>query len=243
MKIPKNEKQFESCPPFEGRAVCVDVTPLERRETKFGPKEQFKVVFEVDKLRSDGTPFCVWSKWFTPSSHEKSAFRAFLKDWFGRDMSESEWELFDTEDLIGRPGRIIVVNERDGDDVYANIKLLLPHKDGEPLKPSGKFIRKKDRQETNGDYRKTQAPEEPANDTDPDAWTKIKVHVGKFKGHELRELDPDTSVKALVEHWLPTAKANPKPTADDRRLMFALEKFLEWQRANAAEKAADDLPY
>ena len=54
--------------------------------------------------------------------------------------------------------------------------------------------------------------------------------MGKYKGLELRDLAPE-QVQALVENWLPTAKANAKPTADDKRLMAA----LEWWEADARE--------
>ena len=45
-------------------------------------------------------------------------------------------------------------------------------------------------------------------------------------------------VGALIQNWLPTAKANAKPTADDKRLIAALEA---WQAAQ--EKANDDVNY
>ena len=64
-----------------------------------------------------------------------------------------------------------------------------------------------------------------------------KIHVGRCKGLELRDLAPE-QVQALVEKWLPTAKANAKPTADDRRLVAA----LEWWVA-AREKEADDVQF
>ncbi len=48
MRMPSSDKKFEVCPEFKGRAVCVDCTPLKRYETAFGPKDKFKLVFEVD---------------------------------------------------------------------------------------------------------------------------------------------------------------------------------------------------
>ena len=63
------------------------------------------------------------------------------------------------------------------------------------------------------------------------------MHVGKYVGIELRDLNPE-AVQALVEKWLPTGKANAKPSADDKRLMAA----LEWWAAEK-EKANDDVPY
>ena len=65
-----------------------------------------------------------------------------------------------------------------------------------------------------------------------DDWRNIRIHVGKNKGIDLCDLDRE-SIQALINNWLPTAKAAKKPTADDRRLMVALEKA-------AVELAADD---
>ena len=80
----KNSKPFESHPEYNGPSVCVDVTPLKTVKTEYGPKEQFRFVFETTALREDGKPFAVWSRGFTPTLGDKSALRAFLKQWFGR---------------------------------------------------------------------------------------------------------------------------------------------------------------
>ena len=85
-----------------------------------------------------------------------------------------------------------------------------------------------------GGYRRA----EPAGDTSADLGA-TKIHVGKCKGLEVRDLLPE-QVGALVANWLPAAKANVKPTADDKRLIAALES---WQAAQAAKPADDDVPY
>jgi hypothetical protein len=231
MKIPTSDKKFEVCPEYKGRAVCVDATPTKRYETAFGPKDKFKLVFEVDLPREDGSRFAVWSKPFTPSSHERSAFAAFIKDWFGRMPTKEEWEKFDTEELVGRPAEIVVIHEHVEGETYANIKLIMPDKAANALKPSGKFIRAKDRQGTSGpanSYRRAEQPGSEGGDL-----SATKIHVGRCKGLEVRDLAPE-QVQALVQNWLPTAKANAKPTADDRRLIAALEA---WQ---AAQQPVED---
>jgi len=68
-------------------------------------------------------------------------------------------------------------------------------------------------------------------------WRRTKVHVGKHKGLDLCDLDRE-SVQSLIDKWLPTAKANPKPLADDRRLIAALE--LAAAELNVTE---DNIPY
>ena len=64
----------------------------------------FKIVFEVDMERDDGSRFCVWSRNFTPTLNEKSNLRKFLRGWFGRDLTKQELEDFDTESLHRQAG-------------------------------------------------------------------------------------------------------------------------------------------
>ena len=125
-------------------------------------------------------------------------------------------------------------------EVYANIVACTPDRSAEPLKPSGKYVRVKDRPPKDGvgagqqgGYRRA---EQPASDSANLGAT--KVHVGRFAGLEVRDLAPE-QVQALVASWLPTAKANPKPTADDRRLIAA----LDWWQSTQKPVADDDVPY
>jgi hypothetical protein len=244
MRMPTSEKKFEVCPEFKGRAVCVDSTPLKRYETAFGPKDKFKLVFEVDLVRDDGSRFAVWSKPFTPSSHERSAFSSFMKDWFGRPLTKEDWDKLDTEELVGRAAEIVVVHEHVDGETYANIKLIMPDRSADALKPSGKFVRAKDRQGAGapssgagGGYRRMEQPSAAEASEGGGDHASVKIHVGRCKGLELRDLAPE-QVQALIEKWLPTAKANPKPLADDKRLMAALDW---WQQEQ--EKVADNVPY
>ena len=62
----------------------------------------------------------------------------------------------------------------------------------------------------------------PADAINADNYGDVKVHVGKCKGQALRDLTPE-QLTAIVTNWLPAAKANSKPTADDQRLIKALE--------------------
>ena len=241
MKIKSNSGNFKPCPEYTGPAVLVDVTPLKTVQTQFGPKEKFRFVFEIGETKDDGTPWCVWSAPFTPSYHENSALRPFLRKWMGRDLSPAEVEKFDLDEMVGRSAHITVIHEHSEGEIYANIALITPDKSAEPLKPSGKFVRMKDRPPKDaaggqgGGYRRA----EPAGDTSADLGA-TKIHVGKCRGLEVRDLSPE-QVGALVANWLPTAKANAKPTADDKRLIAALES---WQAAQAVTATnEDDVPY
>lgn len=241
MRIKTNSGNFQPCPEYTGSAVCVDVTPLKTVQTQYGPKEKFRFVYEIGETKDDGTPWCVWSAPFTPSYHENSALRPFLKKWMGREMTPDEAKEFDIESLLGRPAHITVIHEHSDGEVYANIALIQPDRAAQPLKPSGKFVRMKDRQAApagQGGYRRT---EQPAGDGGDLLATKI--HVGRCKGLEVRDLSPE-QVGALIANWLPTAKANAKPTADDKRLIAALEAWQAAQsRAGTGEGEDDNVPY
>jgi hypothetical protein len=251
------KKDFAPCPEFSGRAVCVDVSPLKEYETQYGVKQKFKFVFEIDlpdDTRDPVQPWVVITKPMVPSLHEKAALTKFLKDWFGRKLTDQENKSLDLESLLGRPASIVIGHEQseDGSKTYANIKLIMPHKVGEALTPSGLWVRFQDRPAKDGDgkaapatgdssFRKTSGGGQPATD-DP---SKVKVHVGKHKGIELRELTEE-SITSLIEHWLPKAKAEVKQTADDKRLIGALVWYQE--KFKAAEEAQmkleqDDIPY
>ena len=219
------------------KAVCVDVTPLVKRQTDWGMKEEFRLVFETDApAREDGTRQCVWSRAFTPSLSEKAHFRKFLRQWLGRDLTAAEEAEFDTESLIGKTAQVVVVHEssKDGEKTYANIVACTVCK-GEGLKPSGKFTRKKDREEKGegASYRGAAKPSdgtpeaEKVDDTQAGSdWTCVKVHVGKHSGVELRDLDPE-AIQKLVTNWLPVHEGNKKQSADDKRLASALKLAVE----------------
>lgn len=250
MKIKSNSTNFEPCPEFTGQAVCVDVTPLRKQQSQFGERNVFKIVFESNLEKEDGTRYCVWSNNFTPTLNEKSSLRKFLRGWFGRDLTKAELENFDTESLINRPAQLVVVHEHKDGEVYANIAACTPDRSNEPLAASGKFVRYQDRQAvpgaqssgaepssaasgngSRGGYRPAQRQEAPQG-VDLGA---TKIHVGRCKGLEVRDLSPE-QVQALIGHWLPTAKANAKPSADDRRLIAA----LEWWEAQNAVPAGEE---
>jgi hypothetical protein len=252
------KKDFAPCPEFSGRAVCVDVTPLKEYETEYGIKQKFKLAFEIelqDDSRDPVQPWVVFTKPMVPSLHEKAALTKFLKDWFGRKLTDQENKSLDLESLIGRPASLVIGHEQsaDGSKTYANIKLIMAHKAGEPLPASGLWVRLQDRPAKDGtdgkaapasgdsSFRKTSGGGQPATD-DP---SKVKVHVGKHKGIELRELTEE-SITSLIEHWLPKARAEVKQTADDKRLINGLTWYQTKFKADEEAQVKleeDDLPY
>ena len=158
-----------------------------------------------------------------------------MRQWLGRDLTAAEEAEFDTENLIGKPAQVVITHDQaENGETYANIVACTACK-GEGLKPSGKFTRKKDREEKGegASYRGAAKP----SDGTPEAekvdntqagsdWTCVKVHVGKHAGVELRDLDPE-AINKLVTNWLPVHEGNAKSTADDKRLASALKLAVE----------------
>ena len=238
----KGGGNYEPCPEYTGRAVCVDITPLKAYETQYGTKQKFKIAFEldlIDKSRNPVQPWVVMTAPMTPSLHEKAGLTRFLKDWFGRPLTAEETNNFDLDSLIGRPATVVIVHEKsqDGTKTFANIKLIMAHKAGEPLKPSGLWVRLEDRPPKNDDQVKTVVPDTAA----PVKLADIKVHVGKFRGTPLSELTSD-AVRGLAEHWLPKAKVAPGKSPEDIMLIAAVTKRLE-EIEKAEDPSFDDLPF
>lgn len=264
-KLNQGGGDFVSCPNYDGPAVCVDVTPMQTRETQFGPKSEFRYVFEVEAKQDDGAPFCVWSRGMTTSYDEKANLHKFLKGWMGRVMGADELGRFDTELMLGQCAHVVVEQEHKDDKIYANIVLIRPAKT--ELAPSGKFIRKQDREARDGGQRPAAAAG--VSGEPRQRWAAVaagntgykptpaapaalpgeenlmcKVHIGKCVGLQVRDLSPEQLDK-LCANWLPIAKASPKTTADDRRLMAALDWYLA-DKAKAslpAETPVDEVPY
>lgn len=236
-------KEFKPCPEYSGRAVCVDVSPLKEYETEYGMKKKFKFAFELDLVdgsRDPVQPWVVLSKPLVPSLHEKAALTKVLKDWFGRKLTDQENNGLDLESLIGKPVTLIIAHEQsqDGTKTYANIKLMMPHKHGEALQPSGLWKRFKDRP-TKDDKVTAIIPD--GTTTLPLDLGATKVHVGKFKGTAISELT-DAAVKGLGEHWLPKAQTSAGKTTDDIQLIAALTKRL--QEIDAKDQPDfDDVPF
>lgn len=233
---------FTPCPEYTGRAVCVDITPLKAYETEYGIKQKFKIAFEldlIDQSRNPVQPWVVMTAPMTASLHEKAGLTKFLKDWHGRALTAEETVSLNLDNLIGRPATVVIVHEqsRDGTKTFSNIKLIMPHKSGEPLQPSGLWVRLEDRPPRDDDKVKTVTPATAA----PVKIAEVKVHVGKFKGVALSELTPD-AVRGLAEHWLPKAKVSPGKSPDDIMLIAAVTKRLE-ELAKADEPDFDDVPF
>jgi hypothetical protein len=128
MKIISSNSNFEPCPEYTGRAVCVDSRPLKKQQSQYGERDVFRFVFETLIEREDGSRFRAWSRNFTPSLNEKASLRKFVRRWLGRDLTKAEMDDFDTESLIGKTAQIVVVHEHKEEETYANIVACTPDK-------------------------------------------------------------------------------------------------------------------
>jgi hypothetical protein len=213
----KRNSNFTPHPETEGpiKAVLVDITELKKRTTQYGDKDEFRLVFETEcEDEENDRRFCIWSRGYTPSLNEKAALRKDLKKMMGRDLTQLELDEFDMESLIGHGVKLIIQHEHKDDKTYANISFIAPDKD-KALKPSGKFIRQRDR-DTDAPTEQTEAKAEESG------WESVIVHVGKYKGKALGEVD-EVGVASLIDKWLPKAKADGK--ADDAALVAALTEL------------------
>jgi hypothetical protein len=240
----KSESKFTPHPPSDGyiRAVIVDVTEPKPMTTKFGTRDVFKIVYQTEMTReTDDGPkrWHVWSRPYTPSLHEKAALRKDIEKIIGRKIQDDE-EL-DLEDYIGHPVSLIIEHKEDGDNVFAEIVAIRKYVGDSPLKSDGSFTRQKDRDQQGGDkgtYRKAEsAPAKKEEPAGPLPWKQVKVHIGAYKGHALGTI-PKEGVVKLITNWVPVASQAEKQSADDKRLLKALEEAAE--AMDAAEPAMAD---
>jgi len=119
---------------FTGR-----ITEIEDRgliETQFGTKPKLTVGLECDNATADDGAKYTIAKWFTVSSHPKSALTKFRVMLFGRPLTPEEASGLDSKELVGRRcGYMVGHTERDG-TTYANIDQLWPVDNHLPLDDS-----------------------------------------------------------------------------------------------------------
>lgn len=145
--IVKGEK-YDPAPDGMHQGVCVDVVDMGVIESTYSgkTKQQHKVrlVWEIAATREDGSRYLV-QKRYTASLHEKAALYKDLKSWRGRAFTPEELRGFDVEKLLHAPCTLMLVHEEREGTVYANISAIGRAEKGDALKPSGKYVRVKDR--------------------------------------------------------------------------------------------------
>ncbi len=262
MKLNNGATEFEPHPVYQGVAVVVDATePYEINDTYKGDgskKTVFKVVMETELKRDDGKPWTISTMPFSLNIGPKSNFRKFLNGTRGSDITEEEAESFDTESLMGQSFYIETeqTESKDGKKTYDGLVqktvngvsvgwVCEPLKDGQqPLKPSGNYVRRKDRQGS-GSGSGTMNTGSPTSETTSKKKAdknplNVKVHVGKFKGSDLLDLDEEAIEVMYAKWYLKKFKSTEKPSADDKRLAKALET---WKTAHDEAGAEEEDGY
>ena len=229
----KRNSNFTPHPETDGpiKAVLVDVTELKKRMTQYGEKDEFRLVFETECMDEENDRrFCIWSRGYTPSLHEKAALRKDLKKIMGRELTKLELDEIDLEALIGHGVKLIIQHEHKDDRTYANISFIAADKE-KALKPSGKYIRICDREISSEGQ--TNHPDKIEAVAKSSGWQSVIVHIGKYKGKALGSID-EAGVAKLIENWLPQAKA--AKNLEDAGLIAALDEL-------DALLGASDIPY
>jgi len=109
-------------------------------------RETIWLGFELDQMTpEEDKPLSIRKK-FTASIHERATLRIFLERWRGRPFTDAEKQKFDTESLVGVPCQLNIVHRDFGNGPRQLIDFAIKET-GEALKPSGSYVRNKDREE------------------------------------------------------------------------------------------------
>lgn len=118
---------FTSAPEGLHQAVCVDVVDKGMQETQWGPKQQIKLVWQVEAVDEATSERFQVHQTYTASLNEKAKLRQHLEAWRGRKFSKEELAGFDVEKLIDANCQLhIVHNLADAGRVYANVQAIVP---------------------------------------------------------------------------------------------------------------------
>jgi hypothetical protein len=145
MSIVLKQKQYTPAPEGIHAACCVDVVDLGVIEGQFGPKHKCRITWEIVTPMADGRRFST-SKTYTMSLHEKATLFKDLKAWRGRPFTAEELKGFDLEKVLGAPCQLVITHSEVEGKVYANVTAILKADSKNILKPSGQYIRAKDRE-------------------------------------------------------------------------------------------------
>ena len=125
-------------PEGKGLARCFGVSRVNRRETRFGFKNQLRLEFELDPktfgVCSDWHPHRVFSRWFSyglPAKLDspKSNLTKFMEKWGDREMTWSEmYELIlsGLSCLIGCTATVDICHKGGRKGPYATISSIAP---------------------------------------------------------------------------------------------------------------------
>jgi hypothetical protein len=141
---------FENPPEGEHEAVAVDVIDKGLRPNPFqcgALQRKVDLVWELPSILAKQGPFAgqplTVKKMYTLTLDERSTLYKDLTSWRGKAFTAEELSGFDLERLIGAPCKVVVSYAQKHNATFANVIAVL--KTGQKTKPSGKYVRIKDR--------------------------------------------------------------------------------------------------
>ena len=147
----KNKQERSNAPEGLWPAVCVDAIDMGTQETKFGPKHQVKIRWQLEERDPKTNKRFQVAKKFNLSLHEKSGLSLTLEAWRGKKFTEKEREGFDVEKLIGVCGQVQVIhNIKDDGEVWANVQTCVPYPKNTPMLRAEEYTREIDRDQADG---------------------------------------------------------------------------------------------
>lgn len=128
---------YEKASPGIKNAVCSNSYDLGVQDTKFGPKHQVVLLWELDELDSEGVRHWVWKK-YTASLNEKASLRKDIEGWAGKKLSEEQLAGLDIEKFVGKRVTINVVHNtsKDGTKTYANVGAVMAAQGENEMEPA-----------------------------------------------------------------------------------------------------------
>jgi hypothetical protein len=167
--------------------------------------DKVRLVFELPLETADfgkgEQPFSI-GRDFTLSMHEKSALRAFVQNWLGEALSDSEASKFDIGTLLGKEAMVSVMHRTANTGrTYADLKGASPLAKGMTCPPQVNVSFLLDYDSPDFDLRFKMLPE----------WLQNKVSSSaEFSKRLERSADQMNKAKSMLE-----AKGLVQPTQDD----------------------------
>ncbi len=131
-------------------AVCVDVVDLGLQDVIWQGKAKkqlkLRVVWELEAKMEDGRPF-IAGKRYTASLHERSQLSKDLTIWRGRAFTVEERDGFELETIVGVPCQVQIVHIEKDSRIYDNIISITKADKQYKVKPTGDYVRVKDREQ------------------------------------------------------------------------------------------------
>lgn len=140
IQLKQGGKDFDPVPTGVHHAICygvVDVGTQDNPNSKYGPKPQLLIMFELPFERIDipergNLPRAISGFW-TQSLGDKSNLRKLLESWRGKPFTPEQLQGFDPRNLIGINCQLNVIHQpKKSSGVFAKITSIIPLPKGTP---------------------------------------------------------------------------------------------------------------